>query len=265
VAGADAVFLLTDTREARWLPALAAASLGRLAITAAIGFDTFLVMRHGEGPGPAAGDAAAAADATAGADAAPSGGRLGCYFCQDVVAPLNSTRDRTLDQQCTVARPGLAHVAGALAAELLAAVVAHPAGAAAPAEGGDDAGGDYGAAAASGSGGVLGGVPHMVRGRLSGFRQTCMSGRAFSQCTACSPAVVARYRAEGAGFVLAAARSPAVLEAATGLDALQAAAEAMMLSAGEEGDGSDGERGGGRAGKGGGGSDGSSSDGSWQL
>lgn len=39
------------------------------------------------------------------------------------MAPLDSTAGRALDQQCTVARPGLAPLAGALAVEMLAAVV----------------------------------------------------------------------------------------------------------------------------------------------
>ena len=84
----DVVFLLTDTRESRWLPTLISNEREKLTFSVALGFDTFVVMRHGH----------VKQDLKS---------RLGCYFCNDVVSPTNSTKNRTLDQQCTVTRPGL--------------------------------------------------------------------------------------------------------------------------------------------------------------
>ena len=72
----DAVFLLMDSRESRWLPTVIASSLGKIVINAALGFDTYLVMRHGASP-----------------DAPENGennvNRLGCYYCNDIVAPTD--------------------------------------------------------------------------------------------------------------------------------------------------------------------------------
>ena len=148
--------------------------------------------------GPAAGSGSTAPQ--------PEQQRLGCYFCNDVVAPLNSTLDRAMDQQCTVARPGLSALAGALAVELMAAVLQHPAGAGAPA-----AGSAASRAAAAAHELPLGEPPHMVRGQLAGFSQMCLTGQAFRQCTACSPAVVRQYRQRGADFVLQVGMVPAAM------------------------------------------------------
>ncbi|XP_008563701.1 PREDICTED: ubiquitin-like modifier-activating enzyme ATG7, partial [Galeopterus variegatus] len=107
-----------------------------LVINAALGFDTFVVMRHGlkKPKQQGAGDLCPSHPVTS-ADLLGSslfanipGYKLGCYFCNDVVAPGDSTRDRTLDQQCTVSRPGLAMIAGALAVELMVSVLQHPEG-----------------------------------------------------------------------------------------------------------------------------------------
>jgi ubiquitin-like modifier-activating enzyme ATG7 len=269
VASHDAVFLLTDSRESRWLPSLLAAARRKLAVTAALGFDGFVVMRHGAPPA-AAGDDGGGGAARAAADAAAAGGgdkqqherssmaaagpaagaaagagpRLGCYFCNDVVAPANSATDRTLDQQCTVARPGLAPIAGALAVELMAALLQHPAGLDAPAMGAAGGDGGGGGGGNGGAGAALGPVPHMLRGQLFGFSQVAMEGRAFSQCTACSDAAVVKWRADGPAFVLEALSRPGMLEEVTGLAELQRAAAAAMAEAEAGAGGSGGGKGG---------------------
>lgn len=63
----DAIFLLMDTRESRWLPTLMGKASNKIVLNAALGFDTYVVMRHGALPEDGSDDT------------------LGCYFCNDVV------------------------------------------------------------------------------------------------------------------------------------------------------------------------------------
>ena len=104
----DVVFLLTDTRSRAGCRRSSPPPRGKLALTAALGFDSFLVMRHGPPPPPPTPSPPPppTLPPTAPPIAFPAAGRLGCYFCNDVVAPANSMLRRTLDQQCTVSRPG---------------------------------------------------------------------------------------------------------------------------------------------------------------
>ena len=81
-SGHDVVFMLLDSREARWLPTLLCASHGRTAINAALGFDSYTVQRHGtrESSDPVSPDLTVQN---------PTGKDLGCYFCNDVTQPGN--------------------------------------------------------------------------------------------------------------------------------------------------------------------------------
>lgn len=108
----DVLFLLTDTRESRWLPTVLANKYNKICISVALGFESYVVIRHGLSPKHH--------------DQSflfinffllenfilnkkcldKNGDRLACYFCNDILTPNNSLIDRTLDQQCTVTRPG---------------------------------------------------------------------------------------------------------------------------------------------------------------
>ncbi|KAK9064282.1 hypothetical protein SSX86_015662 [Deinandra increscens subsp. villosa] len=225
----DAVFLLTDTRESRWLPTLLCANANKLTITAALGFDSFMVMRHGYGPfretSESKGESVSClSDGVEKMSLQQSDSklRLGCYFCNDVVAPVDSTANRTLDQQCTVTRPGLAPIASALAVELFVGILHHPLGISAEAE--------FGNSLDSGSSDrPLGILPHQIRGALSQFSQMILVGHSSNSCTACCPTVVSEYRKRGLEFVLQAINHPTYLEDLTGLTELMKSANSFEL------------------------------------
>ncbi|KAJ7823948.1 hypothetical protein B0H14DRAFT_2825185 [Mycena olivaceomarginata] len=192
---------LIDAHDAsRWLPTVISAAKGKIVLNAALGFDTFLVMRHGV-------RASKVRDGAA---------QLGCYYCNDIVAPADSLTDRTLDEMCTVTRPGLASIAASTAVELLASVLQHPDGvhAAAPPPGSDPA--------QLVGAGVLGLVPHQLRGFLAQFRNLHIVGAAYGRCTGCSEAVLKAYETGGFDMVLQALNDEKYLPRLTGLDELYA-------------------------------------------
>jgi ubiquitin-like modifier-activating enzyme ATG7 len=181
IKSVDCTFLLTDTRESRWLPTLLACANDSLCISIALGFDTFSVIRCGPR-------------------------HLGCYFCNDIIAPTDTMTDRTLDMQCTVTRPGIAPMASSYGVELWASVV--------QAMEGKDCKADCDC--------ILGTVPHQLRGFLHSWQVLPMSGQPFKCCVACSQPVIDGWKNEGWPFILKALTKQGFLEEISGINAMKA-------------------------------------------
>nr|CEL67250.1 TPA: thiF family domain-containing protein, putative [Neospora caninum Liverpool] len=237
----DVVMMLTDSKESRWLASLivadrALAEDGRrcaapLGMAVGLGFDSMVVMRQGYG-----------------------GNDLGCYFCNAVTAPADSLSNRTLDQQCTVTRPGISSFACSVAVELLAALTQHPKGFAAPHIPSDPLASvhpssESSRSSASGSSGAgvrrrdearrgrsgerhvedfscMGATPHTVRGYFSSFRMLSLASERNPQCVCCSNAILEKYRENRVQFLREVIASSSVLEKYSGLEELQKQIEA---------------------------------------
>ncbi|KAF4551447.1 Ubiquitin-like modifier-activating enzyme atg7-like protein [Elsinoe fawcettii] len=241
ISSHDALFLLMDTRESRWLPTVMAKSLGKIVINAALGFDTYMVMRHGlrtpkkrRTSSSSSGlpishhshdSHAHQSSSGTGAKDPPQLDELGCYFCSDVVAPKDSLKSATLDQQCTVTRPGVAPIASALAVELLVSILQSPRKGAAPAPNPASAGSQEAALQEGEKPHPLGTIPHQLRGFMSNWSTMTIKGRAYDCCSACSPKIVGAYEHDGWEFVKRAISEQGYVEEVSGLAEVQRRAE----------------------------------------
>ncbi|KAK4047905.1 Autophagy protein 7 [Microbotryomycetes sp. JL201] len=227
----DVVYLLMDSRESRWLPTVIGASKRkaslqthlRLVMNVALGFDTYLVMRHGVRNGTSSPQAT---------ESGASNGRLGCYFCNDIVAPMDSLSDRTLDQMCTVTRPGIASIASSTAVELMVSILQHPHGPAAASETSvmTEAQSRTSDQVGSSPGSPLGLVPHQIRGFLAQFNNLRITGQAYDRCTGCSEQIISAYEEQGMEMLLKAFDDATHLERITGLDKLSQETDGLMES-----------------------------------
>lgn len=216
IAEHDAVFLLTDSSESRWLPSVIGASQKKIMITAAVGFESFQVIRHGYKSHRAAAKGADAGGGEGSGKAVPidyfskvvPGWHLGCFFCQDVGVPADTQTDRTLDQQCTVSRPGISLMAAAEAVELLASMLQHPNGP------------EASSCHDSTNEGVLGTVPHSVRYHIAVRKFFTPTTPVFAHCLACSETVLSQYERDGWSMLLKVFNDSNALAELTGLNDL---------------------------------------------
>jgi ubiquitin-like modifier-activating enzyme ATG7 len=134
-----------------------------------------------------------------------------------------SMKDQTLDQQCTVTRPGVAAIASALLVELLTSLLQHPQGnkanAPQPTAGSEPPRDppDH----------PLGLVPHQIRGYVSTFQNMVIRGQSYDCCSACSPKILDAYRKDGWEFVKRALQEKDYVAELSGLAELQRKAEEL--------------------------------------
>ena len=171
----DIMFLLTDSRESRWYPTVIAKAYNKLVITAAIGFDSYLVMRHGNNEN-----------------------QLGCYFCTDISTPGDTSGNRTLDQQCTISRPGVSMICSGLAAELAMSC---------------------GNSALNKSDKEYD-IPHQLRGNLINYEMQHFNFKYNTNCVACSQNIVKTYKEDRINFAIGVMNDPYYIEKTCGIHEL---------------------------------------------
>jgi ubiquitin-like modifier-activating enzyme ATG7 len=97
IENCDIVFLSTDSREGRWLPIALAKLHNKDVMNIALGYESLLVQHIKEDNG--------------------------CYFCTFPEGPSDTMSSRTIDEKCTITRPGVSFLASALSVEFFVDII----------------------------------------------------------------------------------------------------------------------------------------------
>ncbi len=186
VEDADLVFLLTDSKEGRWLPTMLGKYHNKTVINVALGMDTWVAMLHGG-----------------------RGSTHGCYFCHSLNAPQNSMSNQPMDMQCSVTRPGVALAASAHAAEMAVSLVHE----------GVCFEGDYKNAKEKirmEPGAPHNTVPQQIRGGVRNLHMDPMCCECYEHCTACCEPILEKFSEKGTSWLCDAIQNPVLLEQVSG-------------------------------------------------
>lgn len=157
----DSIFLLTDSRESRWLPTVICKRYNKTCITAAIGYDSFVIINH---------------SSILKDNHNNITNISACYFCNDIISPIDTSKNRTLDMQCTISRPGISSICSGLAVELFI----------------DDIESINKATK----------MPNSLRGNINNFEIIQINSAFFSKCIACSDSIIKEFKENKVSFLL---------------------------------------------------------------
>lgn len=160
IKGSDIIFLSPDSREGRWTTIILAQMYGKRVINVALGYESMVIQNIKE-------------------DNA-------CYFCSDPVAPKDTTSTRTIDEKCTITRPGISYIASALAVEMYVDSMRRP-------------------------------LKHdQVRFNFSDMKFNCYNTSKNPLCPCCSPETISQLSHKGYEFIEEVKVEPTILEYLSG-------------------------------------------------
>ena len=201
----DVIFLCTDNKESRWLPTIIALSANKPLVNLAVGFDSWVVMRH-----PLASTSSLPKSSYHQEKDQLPIDQIGCYFCTSIEGVVNTVKDRQIDERCTVTRGGTSAVSSAYAVELAISLLTHPDGFFASAEIDNQ----------SRSSLTVKYPPQQIRGTISCFNIKQCLARRNPQCCACSGDIMNCYnnRLTRLKFLETVCQNSQILKKITSLD-----------------------------------------------